>query len=274
MPLPDTIKGGTMRFENKHIIVTGAGTGIGRGIAHRFAAEGGNVVIANRNEKNGELVVEEIRNQGGTALYVQTDVAEKQSIENLVVKATDAFGPVHVAVSNAGITESASSALDVTMEEWDRVYDVNTKGSFLFCRTCAENMMENAVCGSIITISTLMARGGKGMSGAYASSKAAVIMFTKTLAKSLAASGIRVNCVSPGIVATDIYNKVEKEMMMEQGTFADWLVDETTNNGQLLIPRAGTPDEIASAVAFLASEDASYITAQNLSVDGGMDWCW
>jgi NAD(P)-dependent dehydrogenase (short-subunit alcohol dehydrogenase family) len=119
-----------------------------------------------------------------------------------------------------------------------------------------------------------MARGGKGMSGAYASSKAAVIMFTKTLAKALASSGIRVNCVSPGIVATDIYTKVEKEMMMEAGAFADWLVDESVNNGQLLIPRAGTPDEIAAAVAFLASEDASYITAQNLSVDGGMDWCW
>ena len=176
--------------------------------------------------------------------------------------------------SNAGITESASSALDVTMDEWDTVYNVNTKGSFLFCRTCAQNMMAHSISGSIVTISTLMARGGKGMSGAYASSKAAVIMFTKTLAKALASSGIRVNCVSPGIVATDIYNKVEKEMMMEAGTFADWLIEETTNNGQLLIPRAGTPDDIASAVAFLASEDAAYITAQNLSVDGGMDWSW
>jgi NAD(P)-dependent dehydrogenase (short-subunit alcohol dehydrogenase family) len=263
-----------MRFKNKHIIITGAGTGIGRGIAHRFAAEGGNVVIANRNRENGERVEKEIRDQGGTAMYIQADVAKKQSIENLISAATEAFGPVHVAVSNAGITESASSALDVTMEEWDRVYEVNTKGSFLFCRTCAENMMANSVSGSIVTFSTLMARGGKGMSGAYASSKAAVIMFTKTLAKSLAASGIRVNCVSPGIVATDIYTKVEKEMMMEQGTFADWLVDESVNNGQLLIPRAGTPEEIASTVAFLASEEASYITAQNLSVDGGMDWCW
>ena len=263
-----------MRFANKHIIITGAGTGIGRGIAHRFAAEGGSVVIANRNRENGEQVVAEIQGSGGTAMYVQTDVAEKQSIENLITTATEAFGPVHVAVSNAGITESASSALDITMEEWDKVYDVNTKGSFLFCRACAQNMLAHSISGSIITISTLMARGGKGMSGAYASSKAAVIMFTKTLAKALASSGIRVNCVSPGIVATDIYTKVEKEMMMEAGAFADWLVDESVNNGQLLIPRAGTPDEIAAAVAFLASEDASYITAQNLSVDGGMDWCW
>lgn len=263
-----------MRFENKHIIVTGAGTGIGRGIAHLFAAEGGRVVIANRNQKNGEAVVREIEAKGGSAVYVQTDVALEKGIEKLIDRAVDVFGPIHVAVSNAGVTESSSSGMDVTMEEWDQVYSVNTRGSFLFCRACANNMMENCISGSIVTLSTLMARSGKGMSGAYASSKAAVIMFTKTLAKNLASSGIRVNCVSPGIVATDIYTKVENEMMMEKGTFADWLVEESTNNGQLLIPRAGRPEEIAAAVAFLASEEASYITAQNLSVDGGMDWCW
>jgi bacilysin biosynthesis oxidoreductase BacG len=99
-------------------------------------------------------------------------------------------------------------------------------------------------------------------------------MFTKTLAKCLAPMGIRVNCVSPGVIATDIYRNVEKEMMMEPGTFVDWLVDESVKSGQLLLPRKGEPEEIAAAVAFLASEDASYITAQNLSVDGGMDWCW
>jgi len=263
-----------MRFKNSHIIITGAGTGIGKAIAHLFAAEGGNVVIAGRNRTNGEAAIKEITDKGGSALYVQTDVAKEKDIENLIAEATNAFGPVNVAISNAGITESASSALDITLEEWDYVYSVNTRGSFVFCRACANNMMANSIKGSIVTFSTLLARGGKGMSGAYASSKAAVIMFTKTLAKSLAPSGIRVNCVSPGIVATDIYTKVEKEMMMEKGTFADWLVEESVNNGQLLIPRSGKPEEIATAVAFLASEEASYITAQNLSVDGGMDWCW
>ena len=94
-------------------------------------------------------------------------------------------------------------------------------------------MIDHGVTGSIVTLSTLMARSGKGMSGAYASSKAAVIMFTETLAKCLAPMENRVNCLSPGIVATDIYNKVEAEMMMEQGTFADWLVEESNKNGQL-----------------------------------------
>jgi len=262
------------RFKDMHIIITGGGTGIGRGIAHRFATEGGRIVVGCRNRKNGEQVVKEIQDKGGTALYIQTNVMHEESITALISKATEAFGPVHVAVSNAGITETVSSGLDITLEEWDRVYEVNARGSFLFCRACARNMMDNSVKGSIVTISTLMARSGKWMSGAYASSKAAVIMFTKTLAKCLAPMGIRVNCVSPGVVATDIYNKVEEEMMMEKGTFVDWLVEQSIKSGQLLIPRKGEPEEIAAAVAFLASEEASYITAQNLSVDGGMDWCW
>jgi meso-butanediol dehydrogenase/(S,S)-butanediol dehydrogenase/diacetyl reductase len=263
-----------MRFKDKHIIVTGAGGGIGRSIAHRFAAEGGRVVIADLNQVNGERVADEIGKQGGTALYVKVDVAQEQDIDLLIQKATEAFGAVHVAVSNAGIAESASSALDISPEEWDKVYAINARGSFLFSRACALNMMENDIRGAIVTLSTLMARSGKGMSGAYASSKASVVMFTKTLAKCLAPLGIRVNCVSPGVIATDIYRNVEKEMMMETGTFVDWLVEESVKSGQLLLPRKGEPEEIAAAVAFLASEDASYITAQNLSVDGGMDWCW
>ena len=262
------------RFKDMHIIITGGGTGIGRGIAHRFAAEGGRIVVACRNSTNGEQVVKEIQGKGGTAMYIQTDVMHEESIAALISKATEAFGPVHIAVSNAGITENVSSGLDITLEEWDRVYAVNARGSFLFCRACAQNMMDNTIKGAIITLSTLMARSGKGMSGAYASSKAAVIMFTKNLAKCLAPMGIRVNCVSPGVVATAIYSAVEDEMMMERGSFADWLVEESVKSGQLLIPRAGQPEEIAAAVAFLASEEASYITAQNLSVDGGMDWCW
>lgn len=263
-----------MRFKDRHIIITGAGSGIGRSIAHRFADEGGSVVIAGRGKEKGEKVVKEIEDRGGKALFIRTDVSKEEDINNLIEKAVGAFGPIHTAVSNAGMSESVASGLEIEMEEWDKVYSVNTKGSFMFCRACAQNMIDNETPGSIVTISTLMARSGKGMSGAYASSKAAVIMFTKTLAKSVASFGIRVNCVSPGIVSTDIYSKVEEEMMMEKGDFAEWLVEESVKNGQLLIPRGGQPEEIANAVAFLASDEASYITAQNLSVDGGMDWCW
>lgn len=262
------------RFEGQHSIVTGAGTGIGRAIAHRFADEGAKVVIANRNRERGERVAGEINDCGGTACYIHLDVAQPDSITRLIEQATAMYGPVHCAVSNAAISETQASALEVTVEEWDRVFDINSRGSFLFCRACAQNMMDNNTRGSIVTVSSIMAHGAKTMAGAYPASKASVIMFTKSLAKCLAPLGIRVNCVTPGIVATEIYNAVEQEMMMDKGSFVDWLVEESVKSGQLLIPRKGEPEEIAAAVAFLASEDASYITAQVLSVDGGTDWCW
>ena len=262
------------RFKDKHIIITGAAAGIGKGVAHRFADEGGRVIIADRSQESGKAVAKAITESGGTAVYIPVDVADPDSINELIKKAVDVFGPIDIAVSNAGISETQSSALEITVQEWDRVYDINTRGSFFFCRACAQNMMDNDTKGAIVTLGSLVARSAKGMSGAYASSKAAIIMFTKTLAKCLAPMGIRVNCVAPGIVATEIYSGVEKEMMMEKDSFADWLVEQSIASGQLLIPRCGTAADIAGAIAFLASDDAAYITAQNLSVDGGMDWCW
>jgi NAD(P)-dependent dehydrogenase (short-subunit alcohol dehydrogenase family) len=136
------------------------------------------------------------------------------------------------------------------------------------------NMMNNGIAGSIVTVSSAMARGLKTETGAYPASKAAVVMFTKNLAKCFAPMGIRVNCISPGVVATDIWETVEDAMKAERGTFVDWLIDESVKSGALLIERKGEAEEIAAAITFLASDEASYITAQNLSVDGGMDWCW
>lgn len=262
------------RFLDKHVIVTGAAAGIGKGIAERFADEGARVVIADISREKGEAAAQAINESGGKAAFIFLDLIDPNSINELIQKAVATFGPIHVAVSNAGITETQSSALEISVDEWDRVYDINTRGSFFFCKACAQNMMDHETRGAIVTLGSLVARSAKGMSGAYASSKAAIIMFTKTLAKCLAPMGIRVNCVAPGIVATEIYSNVEKEMMMEKDSFADWLVEQSIASGQLLIPRCGTAGDIAAAVAFLASEDASYITAQNISVDGGMDWCW
>jgi 3-oxoacyl-[acyl-carrier protein] reductase len=135
-------------------------------------------------------------------------------------------------------------------------------------------MMENEVKGSIIITSSIMGRSSKSMTGAYAASKSAAIMFTKTLAKAVAPMGIRVNSLAPGMVKTNLYQSVESEMMMEKDSFVPWIIEQCIESGQILIPRIGTPEDMAGAVAFLASDDASYITAQVLCVDGGLDWCW
>jgi meso-butanediol dehydrogenase/(S,S)-butanediol dehydrogenase/diacetyl reductase len=262
------------RFVDKHVIITGAGSGIGRGIAHRFASEGAKVVVADIDQEGGERVVDELIKNGAQAMYIPVDVTSEDSIKELVKKAVENFGPVQVAVSNAGISETESSALEISGEQWDKVYAVNTKGSFMFCRTCANHMIDNGTKGSIVTISTIMGRSAKSMTGAYSSSKSAVIMFTKNLAKSLAPMGIRVNSVAPGMVITNLYKNIENEMMMEKDSFVPWIVEESIKSGQLLIPRVGKPEDMAAAVAFLASEEASYITAQVLSVDGGIDWSW
>jgi len=263
-----------MRFTDRHVIVTGAAAGIGCSIARRFAAEGARVVVADINVEQGARVAAQLRETGAAAAFIDVDVAQEASIAGLLEQASAQFGPVHVAVANAGVAESASSALEVSTTEWDRVFEINARGAFLFARAAAQNMVAHEVRGAIVTISSLMARSGKGNSGAYAASKASVIMFSKTLARCLGPSGIRVNSVSPGVVDTQIYRQQEQEMGMQPGLFVDWLVGASVKAGQLPLGRKGEPDEIAAAVAFLASEEASYITAQNLSVDGGMDWSW
>jgi NAD(P)-dependent dehydrogenase (short-subunit alcohol dehydrogenase family) len=262
------------RFVGLHVIVTGAGSGIGAGIASRFAAEGARVTAADVNQEGGKKVTEEITAKGGTAQFLPVDVSREDSILELVKKAHETFGAIDVAVSNAGISETQASCLEISGAEWDRIYGVNVRGSFMFCRACGNNMMDNDVKGSIITISSTMGRTSKNMTGAYASSKSAVIMFTKSLAKALAPMGIRVNSVAPGMVATNLYRPVETEMMMERDEFVPWIIEQCIASGQLLIPRVGTPEDMAATVAFLASKDAAYITAQCISVDGGMDWSW
>ena len=262
------------RFVDKHVIITGAGSGIGEGVAHRFAAEGARVTVADIDREGGERVTEDLKQKGAEAQFLPVDVTSEDSSKELVAKAVETFGPIHVAISNAGVSETESSALEISAEQWDKVFAVNTRGSFMFCRACGNNMMENEVKGSIIVTSSIMGRSSKNMTGAYAASKSAAIMFTKTLAKALAPMGIRVNSLAPGMVKTNLYRPVESEMMMDKDSFVPWIIEQCIESGQILIPREGTPEDMAGAVAFLASDDASYITAQVLCVDGGLDWCW
>lgn len=262
------------RFVDKHVIITGAGSGIGEGIARRFSSEGARVTVADIDREGGERVASALKEKGAAAQYLHVDVTSEASSKEMVATACEAFGPPHVAVSNAGISETESSALEISSEQWDKVFAVNTRGSFMFARASATAMMESGIKGSIVITSSIMGRSSKSMTGAYAASKSAAIMFTKTLAKAVAPMGIRVNSLAPGMVKTNLYQAVEQEMMMERDSFVPWIIDQCIESGQILIPRVGTPEDMAGAVAFLASEDASYITAQVLCVDGGLDWCW
>jgi len=149
------------RFVDQHVIITGAGSGIGRGIAHRFASEGAKVVVADIDQTGGEVVVKEICDAGGTAIYFPVDVSSEESVKELVKKSKEHFGPLHLAVSNAGISETQSSALEITIEEWDRIYGVNVRGSFMFCRECGNSMMDDEIKGSIVAISSIMGRAAK-----------------------------------------------------------------------------------------------------------------
>ena len=174
---------GLKRFSGRNVVVTGGGSGIGIGICRRFAGEGANVVVADIDEEGGKKTENEIKAKKGSASYIYVDVSDNNSINELIKKSVSEFGNIDIAVANAGISDKASSALEATVEDWDRVYDVNVKGAFFFSKASILHMMENGVKGSVVTISSIMGRAIKNMTGAYASSKASVIAFTKTLAK-------------------------------------------------------------------------------------------
>ena len=230
-----------MRLKDKVAIVTGAGSGIGAATAKRFAAEGAAVVVADVMDEQAAGVVGEIEAAGGKAVACHCNVADKGEVDAMVAKAVDAFGTVHVLVNNAGITR-------------DAVIDVNLKGSFL-CAQAVMPIMNEQGWGRIISTSSIGADGNMGQAN-YAASKAGIVGMTRTLALEGARNNVLVICISPGATETQMFAGVP-----------DMVVDFMLS--RIPLRRLANPDEIASVHTFLASEDASYITGQNISVDGG-----
>ena len=244
------------RFENKIVLVTGAGRGIGASIAKRFASEGAEVIVNySGNDEAAQKTVDEITATGGQAQKYKCSVNDSESVKVMIDEIIKEFGRIDILVNNAGITKDGLM-LRMTDEDFDRVIDVNLKGTFN-CTKYVSRYMLKQKSGKIINISSVVGLSGNAGQVNYSASKAGIIGITKSAAKELSSRGITVNAVAPGYVDTDM-TKV----------LSDTIRNEILKN--IPLQRMGNVEDISNCVAFLASEDASYITGQVISVDGGM----
>src|SRR6266700_651202 len=245
-----------MRFENQTAIVTGAGRGIGRAIAVRFANEGARVACVSLTETNAKNTADEINSmRPDAAKAYAVNVADHAIVQKVGAQIFEDFGKVNVLVNNAGVTRDAL-AMRMSVEDWDTVINTNLRGAFSFTQSIVRSMIKQRG-GRIINISSVIGLIGNAGQTNYAASKAGLIGFTKALARELASRNITVNAVAPGFITTD----------MTAG-----LADDIKKAIEARIPlgKTGQPEDVASAVAFRASAEANYITGQVLCVDGGM----
>lgn len=246
-----------MTLEGKTAIVTGGAHGLGRAIALRLASDGADVMVTDLLGSDAEAVADEIRSAGGNAASFQVDVSDPGAVGAMVMATIDAFGRIDVLVNDAGVS-GESGILEMEESFWDRVMAVNLKGNFLCSQAVARQMVSQGGGGRIVNITSTAGANARPGASAYASSKAGIIQFTKTLALELGQHGITVNAVGPGMTITG--SEVKPAPTDEyQKAFV----------GQVPMGRAGAPSDIASAVAFLASPDAEYINGQVIFVDGG-----
>lgn len=245
-------------LNDKHALVVGASSGIGRGIALRLAREGANIVVAARREETGKAVVEEIKAGGGDATFIFADVTDSQSVLALVQSATNAFGTIDVAVNNAGIGGTPfTPTADYDEAVFDAVIDTNLKGVWRCMKYELPVMAEGGV---IINMSSIAGLSANEMMGAaYTASKHGIIGMTKTAAREYAAVGIRINAICPGVIDTDI---AERSFMSDERIARKVLKMHP-------LGRLGSVEEVADAVAWMASGQSSFMTGHALILDGG-----
>jgi NAD(P)-dependent dehydrogenase (short-subunit alcohol dehydrogenase family) len=251
------VSGTPGRLAGRVAFVTGGGSGIGRAVCARLAADGAAVVVADIVPETAEETVAQLEASGATALAVTLDVASAAAVDAALDAAWTRFGRVDVLVNNAGIM-GYKQFLHLTESEWDRTMAVNAKGAFLCAQAAARRLVKAKIPGTIVNMSSITSEVAIEFQSHYCASKGALRMLTKSMALELAEHGITVNAVAPGVVETG----------MTRELLADPAVAEYTLP---LIPlgRAATPEDVAGVVAFLASPDASYITGATLVVDGG-----
>ena len=256
----------TMKLENKVAIITGCGGGIGRAVALRYAREGAKCVITDIQGELAESTAKEIRNIGGSAFHIQMDVRLQVDIEHVISSTLESFNQVDILFNNAAIFEMAP-LLESTRESYDRIFEINVKGMFFMMQAAAAQMVNQKINGKIINLSSQAGRRGEALVSHYCASKAAVLSYTQSAALALASYRINVNGIAPGVVDTPMWETVDS-------LFAHYENRKIGEKKRLVgeevpLGRMALPEDIEGAAVFLASEDANYITAQTLNVDGG-----
>jgi NAD(P)-dependent dehydrogenase (short-subunit alcohol dehydrogenase family) len=247
------------RFVGQSVIVTGSGRGIGKSIAQRFASEGADVLVAGRTSAPLEETVDAIRSTGGQAWAKTVDISSGEDVDALVSAAVERWGKIDVLVNNAAVFDEPPF-FENDAATFRKTLDINVTGTFLISQRVAREMAK-ARRGAIVHISSIDSLGADGPYSAYTATKAAVVSLARTMAIELAPFGIRTNCVAPGFVNTDMVHKITPPNIMEY---------MLSSFDRVPMKRLVEPEEIAAAVAFLASDDASAIVGTNLVVDCGM----
>lgn len=253
-----------MLLSNRVAIITGGARGIGRGIALKFADEGCSIIIADVLVEEARKTLEEISEKGREAIFVQCDVSNSRQVQDLVEQTINRFGKVDILVNNAGISGAIKSIVDVSEEEWDRLLAINLKGVFLCCKAVVPYMKKKGY-GKIINISSSAAIAPPAPLIHYSASKTGVLGLTRDLALELAPLNICVNAILPGLIPTDMWDNLQvfPPGVKKEDVFAEM--------GKMLAPmqRVGTPEDIAGAALFLASDLSAYVTGDRIIVGGG-----
>jgi len=248
-----------MLLEGEIVLITGASSGIGRATAEAMAREGASVgVNYHKNQKGAEQAVEAISKAGGEALAIRADVTRPDEVRSLVEAVRHRWGRIDILVNNAGDLLARRTLADMSEEYWDAVMNLNLKSAFLLVKAVWEEMAARQR-GCIVNVTSIAARNGGGLgTAAYSAAKGGLLTLTKSLAKELAPRGIRVNGIAPGVIATPYHERYSSPELMQKFV------------ATIPLGRAGTSEEVADTIVFLASSAARYITGETLEVNGGM----
>ena len=243
-----------MRLKGKKAIVTGAGQGIGRSIALKMTQEGADVVIAEMNQDTGAQTAREVEGLGGKAMFVALNVADQRSVQNMMSQVLRSWKRIDILVNNAGFDRPAN-LLKTKEEDWDAVLGVHLKGTLNCIQTVAPHMIENSY-GKIVNVSSVWGKSGAVSEVSYSTAKAGILGLTKSVARELGRYQINVNAILPGLILTPTISKMAEK-------YRDMIIENTP------LKRIGHPEEVANVVAFLVSDEASFVTGAMVEVSGG-----